>query len=562
MKLIECVPNFSEGNSQIFINGIKDIVENSNNVQLLDIDPGKDTNRTVLTFIGEPNSVINVAYKLIEFASVNIDMRNHKGEHPRMGATDVCPLIPLQNVTMNECIELSKSLASKVASKLNIPIYLYENSAKNNYRKNLSDIRSGEYENLVHKLGDKKWKPDFGPTDYNNPIFNISKTGATAIGAREFLIAYNINLNTTDKKIATDIALDIREAGRFKRDSNNKILRDRNGIGIKKPGKLKFCKAVGWYINEYKQAQVSINLINYKVTSIHKTFEEVRMQARKRGIRVTGSEVVGLLPKKALIDSGNYYLKKQKKSIGIPEEDIINIAIKSLGLEDISTFNPNKKIIEYLVDRNENELKHLSIEKFLNELSRDSFAPGGGSVSALAGSLGASLTCMVSNLTYGNDKYRKYSKICLQSSVKSQNYKDLLVALVDQDTIAYNNIVSSMRLPKRTKNDQKLREKEILKATINATNIPLEIIRICSKLIKETLNVAENSNPNCISDIGVASNMISSASLGAFYNILINIKDLRKTKREYYLSTSDFYLKQINSNHIKIIKIVEKILND
>ncbi len=560
MKLIECVPNFSEGNNQDFIAGIKNIVENSKNVKLLDIDAGRDTNRTVLTFIGEPNDVINTAYKLIEFASININMENHKGEHPRMGATDVCPLIPLQDVSMKECIELSKSLANKVGTRLNIPVYLYENSAKNTYRSNLSDIRSGEYEQLSEKLSDKKWKPDYGPSEYSNPLFNISKTGVTAIGAREFLIAYNINLNTTDKKIATDIALDIREAGRFKRDNQNKILRDKNGIGIKKPGKLKFCKAVGWYIEEYKQVQVSINLINYKVTSLHKTFEEVRRQARRRGVRVTGSEVVGLLPKKDMIDSGIYYLKKQNKSCGIPEDDIINIAIKSLGLEDISLFDSNKKIIEYLLDDNVIQLKDMTVNKFMDELSRDSLAPGGGSVSALAGSLGASLTCMVSNLTYGNNKYKKYSNINFKSSAKTQNYKDLLITLVDKDTIAYNNIVSSMRLPKKTKSDQKLRDKEILKATINATNVPLEILSICSDLIKETLIVAENSNPNCISDIGVASNMILSASLGASYNILINISDLRKSKKEYYLNTSDFYLKQINSCHIKIIKIVDRLL--
>ena len=556
MKLIECVPNFSEGRDPNFINTLKSIVNNSDNVTLLDVDPGADTNRTVLTFIGSPNAVVNTAYKLIEFASLNINMEKHTGEHPRMGATDVCPLIPLQDITMKDCIDLSKSLASKVGSKLNIPVYLYEKSSKLNYRSNLSDIRSGEYEGLKEKLNEDRWKPDFGPKSFN------SKSGATAIGAREFLIAYNINLNTTDKKIATDIALDIREAGRFKRDKDNNIIRDKNGVGIKKPGKLKHCKAVGWYIDEYKQAQVSINLINYKLTSLHKTFEEVRMQARKRGVRVTGSEIVGLVPKNAIIDSGKYYLKKSHKGIGLPESDIINIAIKSLGLNEISVFNPENKIIDNLISSNKNYLTNLSINDFMDELSRDSYAPGGGSVSALTGSLGASLTCMVSNLTIENKKFKNYLNLNLKSSIKTQRYKNVLLSLIDEDTLAYNNIIDSRRLPKKSKKDQIFRDKEILKATINATNVPLEILKTCSKLIEETLNVAENSNPNCLSDIGVASNMISSASIGAYYNILINITELRKSKKEYYLNTSDFYLKQINNYHIKISSIVEKKLNE
>tara|TARA_Y100001970_G_scaffold87293_1_gene110160 strand:- start:457 stop:2124 length:1668 start_codon:yes stop_codon:yes gene_type:complete len=554
MKLIECVPNFSEGRDENFINNIKSIIQDSDNVKLLDIDPGYDTNRTVVTFIGEPNNVINTAYKLIEYASLNIDMSKHSGEHPRMGATDVCPIIPLQNVTMKECIELSKSLANKVGSRLSIPVFLYEKSAKSKHRSNLSDIRSGEYEKMASKLKNKDWHPDYGPRELN------IKSGVTAIGAREFLIAYNVNLNTTDKKIATDIALDIREAGRFKRDKNNNILRDKNGVGLKKPGKLKFCKAVGWYIDEYEQAQVSINLTNYKSTTLHKTFEEVRLQARKRGVRVTGSEIVGLVPKNAIIDTGKYYLKKQHKGIGVPESDIINIAIKSLGLNEISKFNPSTKIIDNLIDNNNSYLTNLTVKDFMDELSRNSYAPGGGSVAALSASLGASLSAMVSNLTIINKKYISLFNINNKSSIKTQKYKDKLIHLIDEDTSAYNNIVKARRLPKKNKKDQVLRDKEILSATINATNVPLEILKICSKLLEETLIVAENSNPNCASDIGVASHMISSAASSAFYNILINIGDLRKSKKEYYLNTSDFYLKQINNNHIKIIGIVEKLI--
>ena len=554
MKLIECVPNFSEGRDKNFINNIKSIIKDSDNVKLLDVDPGFDTNRTVVTFIGEPNSVVNTAYKLIEYASFNIDMNKHSGEHPRMGATDVCPLIPLQNVTMKECIELSKSLANKVGSRLNIPVFLYEKSAKSKHRSNLSDIRSGEYEKMASKLKNKDWQPDYGPKQLN------IKSGVTAIGAREFLIAYNVNLNTTDKKIATDIALDIREAGRFKRDKNNNILRDENGVGLKKPGRLKFCKAVGWYIDEYEQAQVSINLTNYKSTTLHKTFEEVRLQARKRGVRVTGSEIVGLVPKNAIIDTGKYYLKKQHKGIGVPESDIINIAIKSLGLNEISKFDPSNKIIDHLIVNNNSHLTNLTVKDFMDELSRDSYAPGGGSVAALSASLGASLSAMVSNLTIINKKYIPLFNINNKSSIKTQKYKDKLIRLIDEDTAAYNNVVKARRLPKKNKNEQDLRDKEILSATINATNVPLEILKICSKIIEETLIVAENSNPNCVSDIGVASHMISSAASSAFYNILINIGDLRKSKKEFYLNTSDFYLKQINNNHIKIIGIVEKLI--
>ena len=385
MKLIECVPNFSEGINKNFINDIKSIVNSSDQVHLLDIDPGADTNRTVLTFVGKPENVVETAFNLIKYSSTIIDMSTQKGEHPRMGATDVCPLIPLQNVTMNECIELSKKLGKKVWEELSIPVFLYENSASSKERKNLSNIRNGQYEGMKSKIKEKQWHADYGLSNFN------IKSGVTAIGAREFLIAYNININTTDKKIATDIALDIREAGRLKRDKNGIILRDLNGKGIKKPGKFKYCKAVGWYIDEYKQAQVSINLTDYTKTTIYKVFEEVRKQARKRGFRVTGSEIVGLVPKKALIDTGIYYLKDQGKSIGIPENDILDVAIKSLGLSDIDYFDISNKIIENSIKSTSTTLLNSKINDFANELSRNSYAPGGGSVAALVGLMGSSL---------------------------------------------------------------------------------------------------------------------------------------------------------------------------
>ncbi|MDC1050932.1 glutamate formimidoyltransferase [Candidatus Marinimicrobia bacterium] len=552
MKLIECVPNFSEGRNKDFIFNLELIIKSNSSVHLLDIDPGYDTNRTVVTFVGKPFDVIDVAYELIKYASINIDMRNHKGEHPRMGATDVCPLVPIKGVSMSECVELSKELAEKVSSKLNIPIFLYENSATNSERTSLSNIRSGEYEEMQDKIKNN-FLPDYGKK------FNL-KSGVTAIGAREFLIAYNINLNTTDKKIATDIALDIREAGRLKRDKDGIILRDKNGLGIKKPGKLKYCKAVGWYIDEYKQAQVSINLINFNKTSIHRTFEEVRAQARKRGVRVTGSEIVGLMPQKAIIETGKFYLQKQKRSIGVPDSDIISTAIKSLGLNDISIFNPNKKIIEICIQTKENSLNTLSIEQFSHEVSRDSFAPGGGSVSALMGALAASLTAMVSNLTLINKKYKNTFSFHEGSSVRSQSLLKSLIDLVNEDSKAYNNIITARRLPKKTENQISVRNNEILKATKYATDVPFAILRNCSLISTECLNVCRKSNISSISDIGVASHSLKSASYGAYYNVLINLPDLKSEDQKKYIEESELYIKNIDENHITIKNFVESIL--
>ena len=552
MKLIECVPNFSEGRSKEFLESITSIVKSNNKVHLLDIDPGIDTNRTVVTFVGDPDNVLDIAYRLIQFSSKNIDMRNHKGEHPRMGATDVCPLIPIDGVSMKECINYSKKLAKKVGDNLNIPIYLYENSAKTNDRINLSNIRKGEYEEMPNKMKSKEWYPDYGPNIFNH------KSGCTAIGAREFLIAYNINLNTTNKKIATDIALDIREAGRLKRTKDGTIIRDKNGIGLKKPGKLKFCKAVGWYIDEYKQAQVSINLTNFKKTSIHKTFEEVRLQARKRGIRVTGSEIVGLVPKKSIIDAGKFYLKKQKRSSGIPDDDIINIAIKSLGLNEISEFHINDKIIEKKMSKNDNSLSSLSIRQLTDDISRATPTPGGGSVSALAGSLGASLSAMVSNLTIDKKGYEKHKKLHLNSSKLLQKYKDELLILIDSDSMAYDEVIKSFRMSKKTSFDIKKRDKSIYKATYNAAKIPLKILKLCNKVISETYKITLNGNPNSISDAAVANDLLLAASKGACYNILINITDLSKKDNDYYKNNTDYYFKQIQDTNIKINQFINK----
>tara|TARA_B110000438_G_scaffold131050_1_gene127251 strand:- start:413 stop:2080 length:1668 start_codon:yes stop_codon:yes gene_type:complete len=554
MKLIECVPNFSEGRNQDILNQISNSIKNVRGVTLLDFDQGKDTNRTVVTFVGDPDSVIEAAFNAIKIASKLIDMRLHEGEHPRMGSTDVCPLIPVANVTMDECIEYSKKLSKLVAANLNIPIFLYENSSNIKSRKSLSNIRSGEYEGMSDKLKNKNWKPDYGKAELN------LQSGVTAIGAREFLIAYNINLNTQDRKLATDIALDIRESGRAKRDSNGTILRDQNDKIIKVPGKLKYCKAVGWYIEEYNLAQVSINLTNYKKNSMHKTFEEVRKQARKRGLRVTGSEVVGLLPKKSLLDAGYYYLKKQKKSTGIPDNDIIDIAISSLGLNDISKFDKNKKIIENVINHNELTFSNNSLRDFLDEISRETPTPGGGSVSALSASLGAALSSMVANLSYAKKGFENNRNMHIERSSICQKLLKESLLLVDKDSQSYDDVIRALRLPKRNKIELKTRKKALYDATKAAAISPLNILKLCNKIIEQTFKITVNGNLNSISDGAVANDMILASAKGAIYNIHINIKDLDESDQKKFKNEIDYYYKQIKDFNLKINNYVEKHL--
>ena len=550
MKLIECVPNISEGRNLDTINRITDTIKNIPNVHLLDIDPGFDTNRTVITFIGNPDNVIDAAYKLIKKASELIDMSNHKGEHARMGATDVCPLIPINNVSLKECIEYSNKLAEKVGNELNIPIFMYEYSAKHEERKNLANIRKGEYEGMFKKIKNKEWKPDYGPSENN------FKSGSTAIGVREFLIAYNINLNTFDKKIATDIALDIREAGRAKRDVNGKILRDSSGKMIKKPGKLKYCKAVGWFIDEYNQAQVSINLTNYKKTSIYKTFEEVRSQARKRGVRVTGSEIVGLMPLESLLECGKYYLKKQKRSTGIPQKEILNIAIQSLGLSDISDFIIDEKIIEYKIPNQKKSLVKLTTEELIDKTSLGTPTPGGGSISALAGSFGMALSSMVASLSFQKKGLENYREEFILIGEKCQKYKDRMTELIELDTIAYDKVIDAIRLPKKTKSDIKKRELEIENATIIAAEIPLEILSLSIKCLNEIVRLSEIGNPNSITDVGVALYLIYSSAKGASMNVIINANDLPENKKNKYINKIDVHNKEAEVLFTKIKKII------
>ena len=542
MKLIECVPNFSEGVDESIIKEITHEISSVNNVTLLDVDPGKDTNRTVVTFIGTPDKVISAAFLAIKKAAILIDMTKHKGEHPRMGATDVCPLIPITGVSMDECVKYSHQLAKKVADELNISVFLYEESASNAKRKNLSNIRKGEYEGMQEKLQTKEWIPDYGPNILNE------KSGVTAIGARNFLIAYNINLNTRDKKIATDIALDIREAGRARRDKNNKILRKKDGSMRKIPGSLKETKAVGWYIDEYKKAQVSINLTNYNITSIHSAFEEVRNQANKRGVRVTGSEIVGLVPKQALLESGLFYLTKQKKSTAIPEKDIIDIAIDSLGLNEISPFNQFESIIENRIGQKK-RLVDMSNSDFIDEVSQESPAPGGGSVSAQTGALAAALIAMVANLSFGKKEYLKNNEVILDIGNQAQFLKKELLILVDEDSNAFDKIMSAIRMPRKTENQKEERDVAITLATKHAIDIPFKTMELSMLVLTLSKKIMKIGNKNSISDAGVASEMSFAAIKGAYMNVLINLKDIYDDSyRDKVLNKANKILKRSDSD--------------
>jgi len=550
MKIIECVPNFSEGKDESIINAITESILSVEGINLLDVDSGKDTNRTVVTFVGEPSNVIDAAFNGIKKASELIDMTKHRGEHPRMGATDVCPLIPIKNTTMDECVKYSKILSDKVSKELDIPIYLYENSASSKDRINLSNVRSGEFEGMKDKIRLKNWKPDYGPINMNN------NAGVTAIGAREFLLAYNINLNTKEKKLASHIALNIREAGRAKRDTSGKIVRDKNGAVIKVPGTLKFTKAVGWYLEEYGIAQVSMNLTNYNITSLHQAFEEVRKEANKIGLRATGSEVVGLLPLEPLLAAGNYYIDKQGVSPSVSESEIINIAIKSLSLSEISNFNPKEKIIDYILESDKKKLTNLSFQEFADEVSSSSPAPGGGSVSALSGSLGAALMSMVSNLTYNKKGYEKNNQLVSDIGISAQVLKKDLLILIDKDTEAFDGIMRAFRLPKKTNKQKSKREESILVATKNAIETPLLIMRKCNKLLTIVKGLIKHGNKSSFSDTAVSVELLNASIRGASYNIKINLKDISD---DNYISS---ITKESNSIMDKSSTIYKEILKE
>ena len=557
MKIIECVPNFSEGRDMILINKITDAIESVSGVTLLDVDPGADTNRTVVTIVGDPESVIEAAFSGIKIASEIIDMRKHLGAHARMGATDVCPFVPISETTMDDCVKYSKILAEKVGKELKIPIFLYEYSAATSERENLADIRSGEFEGMADKMKSSGWKPDFGPVKPHKTA------GVTAIGARNFLIAYNINLNTKDKKIATDIALDIREQGRNKRDNKGKFIRDDKGVPIKDPGILKACKAVGWYIDEYGVAQVSINLTNFNETPPHAAFEETRNQARKRGVRVSGSELVGLIPLDAMISAGKYYLQKQNRSTGIPVKDIIHIAVKSMGLDDLSPFNQNEKIIEYRVSNQFGILASMTLHGFSDELSSDSPAPGGGSVAAIAGTLGASLSSMVANLTFGKKKWLPMFDQMCQIAQKSQLLKDELLQLIDADTESFKTVLEAYSMPKNTASQIIKRNEAIDAAMKEATNIPFQTLKCCREIMDLALEVTQYGNPNSVSDAGVAAEMANAGVHGAALNVFINLKDINDKKFCVKMKTNtEDLVKDADELLIKTRQVVSKIMNN
>ena len=513
-QLIECVPNFSEGSDLSIIKQITNEIESVEGVRLLDVDPGKATNRTVVTFVGEPISVIEAAFRAIKKAAELIDMRKHTGEHPRMGATDVCPLIPVANISMEETAEWSKKLGERVGNELEIPVYLYEDAQKNPERKNLSIIRAGEYEGFSKKILLSEWAPDFGKA-----IFN-AKSGATVIGARDFLVAYNINLNTTSTRRANAIAFDVRESGRK--------IQNEKGEEIVQPGTLKSVKAIGWFIEEYGVAQISMNLTNVNITPIHIAFDEVCKKANERGVRVTGSELVGLIPLKSLLDAGRYFLEKQQRSVGVSEKELIHIAVKSLGLDELSEFIPEKKIIEYLLnEEKQDKLVNLSLQEFANETASESPAPGGGSIAAYMGSLGISLATMVANLSAHKKGWDKRWKEFSDWAEKGQKIKDELLYLVDEDTNAFNKIMEAFSLPKSSEQEVKTRSEAIQNATKYATEVPLKTMILAYSSFPIIKAMAEIGNPNSISDAGVGALCARSAVIGAYMNVRINAAELK-----------------------------------
>ena len=555
-QLIECVPNFSEGVDMHLIKTITDEIEKIDGARLLDVDPGKATNRTVVTLVGTPDAVLEAAFQAIKKASEVIDMSRHKGEHPRFGATDVCPLIPISNISMEETAAYARKLAERVGKELDIPVYCYENAAFTEERRNLANCRAGEYEGLPKKLADPHWKPDFGPAKFN------PRTGAIAIGARDFLVAYNVNLNTTSTRRANAIAYDIREKGRPVREGNpftGKIKKDENGREIWVPGALKACKAIGWFIEEYGIAQVSINLTNISITPVHVAFEVACQKALERGMRVTGSELVGLIPKRALIEAGKYFLRKQSRSGGVSEEEIIKIAVKSLGLDDLKPFNAKEKIIEYILeDSNDKRLISMTAEGFANETASESPAPGGGSVSAYIGALGVSLGTMVANLSSHKAGWDDQWEVFGNWAEKGQLLKDELLFLVDEDTRAFNRIMDAFGLPKGTDEEKSARSAAIQDATKYAIEIPFRTMKTAFESFDLIEAMVEKGNPNSVTDAGVGALCVRSAIMGAYLNVKVNASGLKdKVFLEKLMKEADEIVTVTEAKEKHILFLVE-----
>jgi len=515
-RIIECVPNFSEGNDMSVIKQITDVIESVEGVKLLDVDPGKDTNRTVVTFVGTPEAVSEAAFLCVKKASEVIDMSKHHGAHPRMGATDVCPFIPVSGISMEETVTYARKVAERIGNELGIPVYCYENAAFKESRKNLASCRSGEYEGLRKKLSDPEWKPDFGPSLFNE------RSGATAVGARDFLVAFNVNLNTTSTRRANAIAFDVREKGRE--------IKNEKGETISVPGTLKSVKAIGWYIEEYGIAQISMNLTNISVTPVHIAFDEVCRKADARGVRVTGSELVGLIPLKSLLDAGRYYLAKQERSAGVSDKELIKIAIRSMGLNDIHHFNPEEKIIEYVMakdDKNKKRLMAMSLHEFVDETASESPAPGGGSISAYMGSLGAALGTMVANLSSHKKGWDEKWKEFSDWAEKGKAIQNELLHLVDEDTNAFNKIMDAFALPKNSDEEKVLRNNAVQEATKNAILILFKVMQTAYQGFELIEKMAETGNPNSITDAGVGALALLACIKGAFLNVRINASGLK-----------------------------------
>ena len=524
-QIIECVPNFSEGQDMEVIKRITDQLESVDGVKLLDVDPGKATNRTVVTFVGSPEQVVEAAFQAVKMASEIIDMSRHSGEHPRFGATDVCPLVPVAGISMEETVVYAHQLAQRIGSEIGIPVYCYENAAMSEKRRNLASVRSGEYEGLKEKLANPEWKPDFGPAEF------IPRTGAIAVGARDFLVAYNINLNTTSTRRANAIAFDVRERGRTKREGDpltGKLVKDADGNPVMIPGSLKEVKAIGWFIEEYGVAQISMNLTNISITPVHVAFDEVCKKAETRGIRVTGSELVGLVPLNAMLEAGRYFLKKQQRSTGVADNELIKIAVKSMGLDELGPFDPHEKIIEYQLTKDKGEaLVDMSLAAFMEECASESPAPGGGSVSAYMGAVGAALATMVANLSSHkrgwDDRWEEFS----DWAEKGKAIQEKLLWLVDEDTRAFNAIMHAFNLPKKSKEEIDARKYAIEQATIHAIEVPYEVMKTAFGGFEIAEAMTLTGNPNSVSDAGVGALALHACIEGAWLNVRINASDLK-----------------------------------
>jgi glutamate formiminotransferase/formiminotetrahydrofolate cyclodeaminase len=563
-RLIECVPNFSEGRDLGIIKQITDEIEKVDGVKLLDVDPGATTNRTVVTFVGTPDEVMEAAFIAVKKAQELIDMRHHKGDHPRFGATDVCPLVPIAGVTMDEVAEMARKLGRRIGDELGIPVYLYENAATEEKRRNLANCREGEYECLKDRIGSADWRPDFGPTEFTD---SVARSGATAVGARDFLIAVNFNLNTTSTRRANAVAFDVREKGRPLREGNpitGKVVMDENGEPVMQPGTLKGTKAIGWFIAEYGIAQVSMNITNLSQTPLHIAFDEVSEKAHQRGLRVTGLEIVGLVPKKAVIDAGRYYLEKQRRSLGVAESEIVKIAIKSMGLDDLKPFVPSEKIIEYMLEAENRapKLVDMTCAALADETASESPAPGGGSISAYLGALGAALATMVANLSSHkagwDDRWQEFS----DWAVNGQQIKDDLLSLVDEDTNAFNKVMDAFGLPKTTDEEKAARTAAIQEATKYATEVPFRTMQRSFEAFEIIRAMAETGNPNSVSDAGVGALCARSAVMGAFLNVKINAAGLKdRSYADDILSRGAEIERQAIETEAEIMAVVNSKIN-